>query len=140
MGFECLTNVKAWSAVEMPEGENVVISGAKPVVPAQSKPAWSIVNSSSNTWKFDLATGQHFPTHGSLRMASGKRAILAKFPNGDPELSAVHMDRYLLCSHRTYTAAAYTYFCQCATPEYCPSLCHSCWFSCSGSIPYGPGR
>ena len=72
-------------------GEAVSISGAMPVN-VTSKHAWSLANASTNTWKLDIAgqAGQLFPNYG-LRWA-GRRAILAKFPNGDPALSAVHID------------------------------------------------
>ena len=71
------------------EGEEAVISGAAHV--AVSKSAWSLANASTNTWQLDLKgqTGL-FPNYG-LRVGT-QRGILAKYPNGDPQLSAVHMD------------------------------------------------
>jgi hypothetical protein len=58
---------------------------------AAAKNVWSLANATTNTWQLDLK-GQAglFPNFG-LRIGT-QRAILAKFPNGDPELSAVHMD------------------------------------------------
>eukprot|EP01051_Picozoa_sp_SAG22_P001366 SAG22_NODE_53_length_24242_cov_158.884231_6_plen_353_part_00 len=74
------------------DGEAVSISGAVPVN-VTSKGAWSLANASTNTWKLDISQGQAgrlFPNYGLRR--AGRRAILAKFPNGNPALSAVHMD------------------------------------------------
>lgn len=71
------------------QGEEVAISGAVPVRVA-SKSAWKLVNGSTNTWQLDVHGQKLFPSYG-LRVGT-QRAVLAKFPNGDPALSAVHMD------------------------------------------------
>jgi hypothetical protein len=72
------------------DGEEAILSGAAAV--AVTKSAWSLVNASTNTWRLDISkqAADLFPNYG-LRVGT-KRAILAKYPNGDPELSAVHMD------------------------------------------------
>ena len=63
------------------EGGEVVISGAVPVANTRAK--WSIHNKTSNTWKLDTS-GQALPPEFGMRIGT-RRAIRAKFPNGDPE-------------------------------------------------------
>ena len=70
------------------DGEAVVVSGAVPIV--NSKPGWSIHNKTTNTWKLDTKGQRLAPEYGmrvgDTRSEGGaRRAIRAKYPNGDPE-------------------------------------------------------
>ena len=63
----------------------MVISGAVPVKSVASK--WRIHNRATNTWKLDTS-GQELPaTEFGMRVGT-RRAIRAKWPNGDPETAA----------------------------------------------------
>ena len=62
-------------------GADVVISGGVPVLNAKEK--WTLHNRKTNTWKLDTK-GQQLPVEFGMRQGT-KRAIRAKFPNGDPE-------------------------------------------------------
>ena len=63
---------------------DVVVSGAVPVTVAKEK--WSLANAKTNTWKLDVR-GQRLPKGFGLRVGT-RRAIRAKYPNGDPETAA----------------------------------------------------
>ena len=66
------------------EGAEVAVSGTIPVPAAKNK--WSVHDASTNTWKLDLSAWQHAPqeTFG-LRVNHSRRAIRARWPDGDPE-------------------------------------------------------
>ncbi len=79
-----LTTAHSNLTIQNVAGAEVIISGAIPVVNTLSK--WSIVNKQTNTWKLDTK-GQSLPEEFGMRMGT-RRAIRAKFPNGDPETAA----------------------------------------------------
>jgi hypothetical protein len=79
-----LTAAHSDLTIQNDAGAEVIVSGAVPVANALSK--WSVVNKETNTWKLDTK-GQNLPTEYGMRVGS-KRAIRAKFPNGDPETAA----------------------------------------------------
>ena len=70
------------------EGEEVTVSGAVPVT--ARKDAWSLVDRDTNLWRLDVKGQQLSPSFG-MRVGP-RRAILAKFPNGDPETAAAFCD------------------------------------------------
>jgi hypothetical protein len=68
------------------DGADAVVSGAVPV--ANSKDAWSLHDARTNTWKLSVRGQQLSPEFG-LRIGT-RRAIRAKYPNGDPETAAAY--------------------------------------------------
>ena len=72
--------------IQNEDGAQVVVSGAVPV--ANSKGKWSVHDKATNTWKLDTA-GQNLPTEFGMRVGT-KRAIRAKYPNGDPETAPAY--------------------------------------------------
>ena len=72
--------------IQNEDGAEVVGSGAVPV--ANSKGKWSVHDKATNTWKLDTA-GQNLPTEFGMRVGT-KRAIRAKYPNGDPETAPAY--------------------------------------------------
>ena len=79
-----LTTKHSGLTIQNYQGAEVIVSGAVPV--ANSKNKWTLVNAKTNTWKLDT-TGQHLQPEFGMRMGT-RRAIRAKFPNGDPETAA----------------------------------------------------
>ena len=81
------------------EGEAVSVTGAV-AVPA-AKAAWTVHNASTNTWRLSLADWKELPgeTYG-LRVGT-RRAIRARYPDGDPETLdlgySLHSRCCLLC-------------------------------------------
>eukprot|EP00041_Stephanoeca_diplocostata_P034294 m.1157080 g.1157080 ORF g.1157080 m.1157080 type:complete len:652 (+) comp24495_c0_seq3:52-2007(+) len=90
-----LTRAHAGLTIQNYEGADVVVSGAVPVTSTRER--WSLHNARTNTWVLDT-TGQVLPVEFGMRvkMPSSyqgapreiRRAIRAKFPNGDPETAA----------------------------------------------------
>jgi hypothetical protein len=83
-----LTTDHANLTIQNYEGAAVVVSGAVPIRNSKSK--WSIYNQTTNTWKLDTK-GQRLGVEYGMRIGDKRseggtrRAIRAKFPNGDPE-------------------------------------------------------
>jgi hypothetical protein len=94
-----LTPAHSDLTIQNDAGAEVTVSGAVPVT--NSKDKWSIVNKATNTWKLDTK-GQGLPAEFGMRVGS-KRAIRAKYPNGDPETAP----SYCRLSH-TFDAGTYT--------------------------------
>jgi hypothetical protein len=69
------------------DGAEVVISGAVPVKSDVSN--WRVHNKATNTWKLDT-TGQELPTSEFGMRVGTRRAIRAKWPNGDPETAPAY--------------------------------------------------
>ena len=76
-----LTSAHSGLTIQNMAGADVVISGGVPVLNAKEK--WTLQNRKTNTWKLDTK-GQQLPVEFGMRHGT-KRAIRAKFPNGDPE-------------------------------------------------------
>ena len=93
-----LTEAHSGLTIQNNAGAVAILTGAIPV--ANSLDKWSVVDKTTNTWKLDT-TGQDLPTEFGLRVGS-RRAIRAKFPNGDPETAA----SYCSLSH-TFDAGTY---------------------------------
>ena len=83
-----LTTAHANLTIQNYEGAAVAVSGAVPIL--NSKPGWSIYNTTTNTWRLSTK-GQHLAEGYGLRVGDTRseggtrRAIRAKYPNGDPE-------------------------------------------------------
>jgi hypothetical protein len=97
------------------EGEEATVSGAIPV--PVSKDKWSLHAASTNTWRLDLSAWQEMPleTFGmrvgsdsvsALNASTGvkgvKRAVRARFPNGDPEIGTGYSMNHLNTFPRTH--------------------------------------
>jgi hypothetical protein len=86
-----LTTDHANLTIQNYEGAAVVVSGAAPITNTKQK--WSIYNKKTNTWKLDTK-GQNLAKEYGMRVGDARaeggtrRAIRAKYPNGDPETSA----------------------------------------------------
>jgi hypothetical protein len=78
-----LTAMHSGMTIQNFEGENAVVSGAVHVPVSKSK--WSQHNAATNTWKLDLSGWQHMPTESFGMRVRSKRAVRARFPDGDPE-------------------------------------------------------
>ena len=72
--------------IQNQDGGEVIISGAVPV--KSDKLKWSVSNKATNTWKLDTSE-QDLPTEFGMRVGT-RRAIRAKWPNGDPETAAAY--------------------------------------------------
>jgi hypothetical protein len=81
-----LTTAHSNLTIQNEDGGAVVISGAIPVL--SSKEKWSVHDATTNTWKLDTK-GQRLPTEYGMRVGT-RRAIRAKYPNGDPERTPSH--------------------------------------------------
>lgn len=79
-----LTAAHSGLTIQNHAGANAVVSGAVPIVNAKGN--WSVHNAATNTWRLDTRGQQLAPEYG-MRVGS-RRAIRAKFPNGDPETAA----------------------------------------------------
>ena len=66
------------------EGEEVSVTGAL-AVPIKNRASWVVHNVSTNTWRLDLADWREIPSETFGMRVGVRRAIRARFPDGDPE-------------------------------------------------------
>ena len=71
--------------IQNDDGAEVTVSGAVPFKTPRAK--WTVHNSTTNTWRFD-ATDMALPAESFGMRVGERRAIRAKYPNGDPETAA----------------------------------------------------